>query len=245
MEIKQIVALIEKRKNELFELLGSLLKINSENFKTHGNEEEIARYIHSLCLEMGLESDLYSPLEIEGFEEHPDYMPGRNLGNRYNVTARLRGQEDIDELMLMGHTDTVEVGDISHWEKDPFSGEISDGKIWGRGASDDKYALATALFVIKLLKEQGFVPKRNLLFSAYCDEERGGSHGALAAVLKYPCPKIVNMDGSADQICNCSSGGQGIYYRFHTENTVDSARLGATALSVIMEEIEKFGISRE
>ena len=38
----------------------------------------------------------------------------------------------------------------------------------------------------QLLKEEGFTPKENLLFTAYCDEEKGGSHGALASVLKYP-----------------------------------------------------------
>ena len=244
MDTKHILKLIDERKEELFELLSSLVKINSENFRTHGNEEEIAKYIHSLCESLGLESELYSPLEIKDFEKHPDYLSGRNLENRYNVTVRLRGKENIDDLMLMGHSDTVEIGDVKNWDKDPLSGEICDGKIWGRGVSDDKYALATSLFIIKLLKEQGFVPKKNLLFTAYVDEERGGSHGALAAVLKYPCQRIVNMDCSEDQIWHCGSGGQGAYYTFHTLNTVDSAKLTATALPVVMEEIEKFGDRR-
>lgn len=244
MDIKQILNLIDERKEELFELFSSLIKINSENFKTYGNEEEIAKYIYQLCKNLNLETDMYSPLEIDNFENHPDYVAGRNLENRYNVTARWHGKDNADELMFMAHSDTVEVGNIESWQKDPFSGEISGGKIWGRGACDDKYALATMLFVIKLLKEQGFIPKKNVLFTAYVDEERGGSHGALASVLKYPCKKIVNLDGCEGQICNCSAGGQGIYYNYHTKNTVDSAKLATSVLPIIMEELEKFGERR-
>ena len=244
METKRIFNLIDERKEELFELLSSFVKINSENFEYKGNEEELAKEIHKICEGLGLESDLYSPLELEGFTEHPDYIEGRGLENRYNVTARWKGCENKDELMLMGHSDTVAIGELSYWDKEPLSGEISDGKIWGRGACDDKYALATIIFIIKLLKELGFEPKKNLLFSAYVDEEYGGSHGALAAVLKYPCPKIVNVDCKAGLIWHCGSGGQVVDYKFHTVDNVDSAKLGATAIPVIMEEIEKFGDRR-
>ena len=245
METKQIFNLIDERKNELFELLSSFVKINTENFWSSGNEENLAKHIHALCQEMGLESDMYSPLDIEGFENHPDYMQGRGLENRYNVTARWQGEENIDELMLMGHTDTVETGNPDDWEKPALSGEISDGKIWGRGVGDDKYALATVLFVIKLLKELGFKPKKNLLFTAYSDEEHGGSHGALAAVLKYPTPKIVNMDGAEDQIWHCGSGGGEMYYNYHVDGTVDNAKKAASALPIVLDEIEKFAENRQ
>lgn len=244
METEHIFKLIDERKDELFELLSSFVKINTENFWSYGNEEALAVHIHKLCIELGLESDLYSPLDIEGFENHPDYMQGRGLENRYNVTARWRGEEDIDELMLMGHSDTVEIGSLDAWEKPALSGEISDGKIFGRGAGDDKYALATSIFVIKLLKEIGFKPKKNLLFTAYSDEEHGGSHGALAAVLKYPAPRILNMDGGEDQVKHCGSGGGEVYYNYHVNNTVDSAKTAALALNVVIGEIDKFAEKR-
>ena len=240
MDIKFISEMIDKRKNELFDLLSSFIKINSENHRNSGNEEELARYIHKLCLELGLESDLYSPMDIEGFENHPDYIPEHNLENRYNLTATWKGIEDRNELMLMGHTDTVEIGDLANWKVDPLCGEIKDGKIYGRGACDDKYALATSIFVIKLLKEAGFTPKANLLFSAYVDEEYGGSHGALAAVLKYPCKSIVNMDGKEDQIWHCASGGQEVKYIYRTKEPADSAKNSAKAISIVLDTIEKF-----
>lgn len=244
MNTERLFALIDEHRDELFALLSSMVKINSEGFTTHGNEEAMARYVDTLCRELGLESDLYSPLDLPGFKDHPDYFGDRHLENRYNVTARGRGAEDIDELLLMGHSDTVKIGDLANWDGDPLSGAIKDGKIYGRGACDDKYALATALFLIKLLKAEGFTPKRNLIFSAYSDEEYGGSHGALASVLRTPCNRILNMDGRVDTIWNCASGGGEIYYRCHTEKTADSAKIPALAIPVIIEVLEEFAENR-
>lgn len=244
MEINTICKLIEERKDELFDMLSNLIKINSESFGEYGNEEECARYIHKLCLDLGLESDIYSPLDIEGFDKHPDYMPGRNLENRLNVVARWHGEENTDELMLMAHSDTVKIGDLANWKSDPLGGVIKDGKVFGRGACDDKYAIATILFIIKLLKEAGFEPKANMLFAAYSDEEYGGSHGALAAVTKYPCKRIVSADGRQDQIWHCGSGGGELKYIFHTKETVDSAKITAMAIPVVLEVVEKFAANR-
>ena len=240
MDIRKICKLIDDRQEELFELLGSMIKINSVNFESYGNEENMAQYIHGLCQELGLESSMYSPLELEGFTEHPDYLPGHGLENRYNVTARWRGKQDEDELMLMGHSDTVQIGDTTNWTVAPFGGEVQDGKIWGRGACDDKYALATALFVIKLLKEIGFEPKANLLFSAYVDEEYGGSHGALAAVLRDPCKRIVGMDGLENQIWHCGSGGQEAKYTYRVDGALDSAEVAARAIPVALDVMDEF-----
>jgi len=244
MEIKEICALIDERKEELFQILSNLIKINSENFSTHGNEAECAKYIYDLCKEMGLEADMYSPLDIEGFKEHPDYLEGRGLENRYNTVARLRGEEDIDEVMIMSHSDTVLIGDLANWKKDPLSGEIADGRIYGRGASDDKYGIATALFIMKLLKEKGVNLKKNLLFAAYSDEEYGGSHGAMAAVMKYPCNRIVSMDCADEELWHCGSGGGEAKYFFHIDGALDSAKQTAKGISVIMECMEKFARNR-
>jgi len=239
MEISKLCNMIEERKDELFSLLSTLIKINSESFGEYGNEEECAKYIYDLCKEIGLETDMYSPMDLDGFAEHSDYLPGRNLENRYNVVARFNGEINEDELMLMAHSDTVRIGDAANWDKDPLSGEIIDGKIYGRGACDDKYAIATALFIIKLLKEKGFKPKKNLLFAAYCDEEYGGSHGAMAAVMKYPAKSIVSMDGRDGQIWHCGSGGQEVKYFFHTKDVADSAKLAAKAIAIVVDTIEE------
>lgn len=244
MDLKTICDLIDNRQDELYQMLSQLVKINSENYGNGGNEEECARYIHKLCQEAGFESDLYSPLSLDGFSDHPDYLPGRNLENRYNVTAVWRGETDENEVMLMGHTDTVVFGDLANWKKHPLSGEIADGRIYGRGTTDDKYAIALSIFLMKVLKDAGFQPKKNLLFSAYSDEELGGSHGAMAAVMKYPTKRIINIDGVTGMLCHCASGGQVVVYRFHTKDVVDSAEPTAQGFPVVMEEMKKFGKNR-
>ena len=244
MDIQEIFLRIEERKQELFELLSSLVKVNSESFGTRGNEKALAEQIHRMCLDLGLESACYSPAALDHFADHPDYVPGRGLEERRNVTAVWRGAENRNALMIMAHTDTVQIGDPENWELAPLSGEIRSGRIYGRGAGDDKSGIAVMLFLTKLLKEAGFVPRQNLLLSAYCDEEYGGSHGALAAVLRDPSACYVNLDACEKQIAHCATGGGEMIYRFHSEKPVDSAGTVARALTVVMDEIDLFGKRR-
>lgn len=244
LTVSELCHEIDARKEELFETLCELIRIPSENDGAYGAEKEVAEELHRRFIALGLESELYSPMELEGFSSHPDYVEGHHLENRYNVTARYRGATNEDELLLMGHSDTVVAGDLNRWDFDPFEGFVKDGKIFGRGAGDDKYALATMLFLAKIFKDKGFLPQKNLLLNAYCDEERGGSHGALAAVLKHPCPSILNMDGRADTVWHCGSGGQEVKLFFHTEKTADSAIIVAQALPIVLEETERFGERR-
>ena len=99
--------LIHTRKEELYALLSSLIKINSENFSNYGNEEVCARYVEAFCQNLGLECDVFAPVDLDGFEAHPDYLPGRGLENRYNVVARYPGFQNEDELLLMAHTESL------------------------------------------------------------------------------------------------------------------------------------------
>lgn len=91
-------------------------------------------------------------------------------------------------IILMAHQDTVpiEPGTESQWTRDPFSGEIADGMVWGRGALDDKASLVSILEAAEGLLAQGFVPARTIYFAFGSDEERGGKQGAdaIAALLK-------------------------------------------------------------
>ena len=79
MDIQKVFRKIEEEKEELFQLLSSLVKIDSQNFSSYGKEKEICEYIHKYCEDLGLESAMYSPMELEGFENHPDYMPNHGL----------------------------------------------------------------------------------------------------------------------------------------------------------------------
>lgn len=244
MDLQQIFNMIDARKEELFQLLSSLVQIDSQNFSSHGKEKEICQYIQKLCLDMGLDSAMYSPMELEGFADHPDYMPGHGLEARYNVTAVWRGETDENALMLMAHSDTVQFGDPANWTFSPTSGEICDGRIYGRGSGDDKSGIAVMLFLTKLLKEAGFQPKKNLLLNAYCDEEYGGSHGALAAVLRDPCQRVANLDASENVVVHCATGGGEMKYRFHAKDPVDSSKSVARAFATVMDVLDIFAENR-
>lgn len=244
MELQSVFQLIEERKDEMFQLLSRLVQIDSQSFGSYGREKKIAEYIHGLCQELGLESSLYSPMDLEGFADHPDYMPGRNLEDRYNVTAVWKGEEDQNALMLMAHTDTVQFGDPANWELSPLSGAIKDGRIYGRGAGDDKSGIAVMLFLTKIMKEAGFRPKRNCLLNAYSDEEYGGSHGALAAVLRDPCQRVLNLDAATDMVVTCATGGGEMKFKFHCAEPVDSSWRVARALPVAMDVIDEFAQRR-
>ncbi len=245
MELKIICDLIDQHQDELYQMLSDMVKINSENNGKTGNEEECARFVHKLLEDAGFESDLYSPMSLEGFSEHPDYLPGKHLENRYNVTATWKGDVDENEVMLMAHTDTVVFGDLANWSRHPLSGDIENGCIYGRGATDDKYGIALSVFLMKLMRDAGFKPKKNLLFTAYVDEELGGSHGALAAVMKYPTKRIVNIDGGCEMLVPSATGGGVVIYRFHTKNTVDSAEPTAQGFPIVMAEMKKFFQARK
>ncbi len=83
-------------------------------------------------------------------------------------------------VVLMGHMDVVPVdeGTLDGWEAPPFSGAIKDGKIYGRGAMDDKINVIALLETAEILLAQGFQPNRTVYFAFGHDEEIGGEQGA-------------------------------------------------------------------
>jgi len=89
-----------------------------------GNESEISQLVHQQLLTLGVESTL------------DEFRP-----QRVNVLGRIRGAGKKAALVLSSHMDTVPVGTVP-WKRPPFSGDIDEGKLYGRGASDMKSALA-------------------------------------------------------------------------------------------------------
>ncbi len=237
--------IIERDKQELFEILSSLIKINSENFGAHGNETECAEFIGKWFKNIGYEAEVYSPLEVEGIENHPDYYPGRNLENRKNCTVLIPGKNHEKRLMIAAHHDTVEIGDPASWEFDPLCGDIRDGNIYGRGACDDKYGCAIAMFLIKKMKEQGIVLDYDLVFSAYCDEEHGGSNGALATCLKYPCDDCLNVDGLVGELWDSGCGGAELLFLASSKTSESNCSKALKGLNLFVRELEKFEVRRK
>src|SRR4051812_11514030 len=100
------------------------------------------------------------------------------VSGRPNLVARLRGRSDGPTLCLLGHVDTV-LADPDDWSVDPWSGELRDGCVWGRGALDMKSQVAAEIAAATLLAEEGWRPEAGeLMIVVTADEEAGAEHGA-------------------------------------------------------------------
>jgi carboxypeptidase PM20D1 len=88
----------------------------------------------------------------------------------------------LEPIVLMGHQDVVPVipGTEGDWSHAPFSGEIADGAVWGRGTLDDKINVVSVLESVEALLAGGFQPRRTIYLAFGHDEERGGTRGAKA-----------------------------------------------------------------
>jgi len=97
-----------------------------------------------------------------------------------NLLYAWKGKSSDRPLVLMSHQDVVPAE--GEWEHEPFSGDIADGKVWGRGASDTKCSVMAFFQAAEEMLAEGFVPPQDVYLSASCTEEWGGEG----------CPKLVS-----------------------------------------------------
>ncbi len=105
----------------------------------------------------------------------------REIVNGYSLLFTWPGEEPAAKpILLMAHQDVVPVapGTEKDWHADPFSGEMRDGFIWGRGSWDDKGNLMAILEAVESLAASGFKPRRTIYLAFGHDEENGGAEGA-------------------------------------------------------------------
>jgi acetylornithine deacetylase/succinyl-diaminopimelate desuccinylase-like protein len=124
--------------------------------------------------------------EIRNVQALEDYVAGVGLATRRyeaapgraSLVARIEGRErGAPSLLLMGHTDVVPANPAG-WRRDPFGGELVDGIVWGRGATDMLNLTATMAVAVRRLAASGFRPRGTLVYLAVADEEAGGTLGA-------------------------------------------------------------------
>ncbi|UTR09973.1 M20/M25/M40 family metallo-hydrolase [Evansella sp. LMS18] len=148
------------------QILQKLIQFNTTN--PPGHERACIEYIQSLLTEYGIESRLVSLDE-----------------NRPNLIARLLGEGDAPPLMLYGHVDVVTT-ENQDWSHDPFSGDIIDGYIWGRGALDMKSGVAMMIAAFLQAKAEKTPLPGDLLLVILSDEENGGNYGAKYLTEEHP-----------------------------------------------------------
>lgn len=147
---------IEAMREEIVETLRALIRIPSIT----GDEARIGGHVAELCRAMGLEVEI---VEAE---------PGRP-----NVVARWDSGRPGPHLLLNDHLDMVPPGPLEYWTHPPFAAEVSDGRVYGRGAIDTKSGVTTILMAVKAARETGLAIRGRLTLIFSCDEEVGGALG--------------------------------------------------------------------
>jgi acetylornithine deacetylase/succinyl-diaminopimelate desuccinylase-like protein len=171
-------------REEATSLLQALIRVDTVN--PPGNETRAAAVLRDYLQRNGVECRLIA--------REPE---------RANVVARLPGG-DGPSLAFLCHTDTV-LADPAEWARDPWSGDLVDGEIWGRGALDMKGHVAAAAVAFASLAREGFTPAGDLLLVATADEEvgEGETFGLAWLVATHPdsvrCDYAVN-EGGGDRL---------------------------------------------
>lgn len=98
-------------------------------------------------------------------------------GTMPNLIARI-GNDDGPELCFNAHVDVVPTGERSAWTHDPFAAELVEGRIYGRGAGDDKASVTAQVMAGIALARSGALLKGRLVVNEVADEEVAGIHGA-------------------------------------------------------------------
>jgi acetylornithine deacetylase/succinyl-diaminopimelate desuccinylase-like protein len=170
----------EELERRTTELLRQLIRFNTVN--PPGNEQAVQEFLKERLEGVGFECELLSAVE-----------------GRPNQVARLRGRSEGPRLAYLGHVDTV-LADPESWSVDPWSGDLRDGCVWGRGALDMKSQVAAEVAAVTALAEEGWRPEAGeLMLVLTADEEAGATHGAKWLCEEVPekvrCDLVVNEGG--------------------------------------------------
>ncbi|MFE0346392.1 M20/M25/M40 family metallo-hydrolase [Streptomyces griseoluteus] len=157
--------------DEVVDLCRELIRFDTSNYGDHSGpgERAAAEYVAGKLAEVGLEPKI--------FESHP---------GRASTVARIEGEDPSrPALLIHGHLDVVPAN-ADDWTHDPFSGEVADGCVWGRGAVDMKDMDAMTLAVVRDRLRSGRKPPRDIVVAFLADEEAGGTYGARYLVDNHP-----------------------------------------------------------
>ncbi|MCK1815505.1 M20/M25/M40 family metallo-hydrolase [Streptomyces sp. XM4011] len=153
----------QRAEQEVVDLCRDLIRIDTSNYGDHSGpgERVAAEFVAGQLAEVGLDPQI--------IESHP---------GRASVVARMEGEDSSrPALLIHGHTDVVPAN-AEDWTHHPFSGEIADGCVWGRGAVDMKDMDAMTLAVVRERMRSGRKPPRDVVLAFLADEEAGGVYGA-------------------------------------------------------------------
>lgn len=158
--------------SEVVEIVRDLIRIDTSNYGDDSGPGEAlaAEYVEAKLKEVGIDAHRYETTSAK----------------RQGVNARIPGKNpDRPALLLHGHLDVVPA-QAKDWTFDPFSAEIHDGMIWGRGAVDMKDGDGILLAMVRSWARNGVMPDRDIILDFLPDEEAGSEHGSVWLVQNHP-----------------------------------------------------------
>ena len=193
---------INDNKDEIIAFVQKLVRTPS----LANQESDVQHIIHEKLNSIGLSSKII-PVIFSELEHHPAFNDdGFSPDSRINVTALWQGNNKAKSLILNGHVDVVPTGPEKLWNDDPFSGNIVDGKIYGRGSCDMKAGLSSGLFAIYILKNLGFSPDGDIIFQSVVGEESGGCGTLTNIVRGYHADAAIILEPTSLKLSPIQSG---------------------------------------
>lgn len=207
----------------LLAVLIIILLIRTNEFKVKGNsgqtielnynadETEAARKLSEAVKVKTVSNSDYSKTDWNEFKRYQQLMEElfplvhstmeKEIINGYSLLYRWKGRNDSKKpILITAHMDVVPVepGTEKDWAYGPFSGEIKEGYVWGRGTLDTKIHMITSLEAAENLIKEGFVPEGDIYFAYGHDEEVGGPQGA-SKIVEYLKEKNIYFDFLIDE----------------------------------------------
>lgn len=202
--------------DSLIQTLCNLIRIPSCSHADGGEESAAQAYVEARMREAGARVTTFDAADVEGFLQHPLCCgPQRNYRNRPTVLGEI-GPADAPALLVLAHSDTVSINNEPElWKVTrPFEPRVHEGRVYGRGAGDDKWGVAT---LIQLILE--FAPLRErlakrVIFASTIDEENGVGNGLLLLHLAgIKAQKALYLDGCNKVPAAGNLGGSNLYLR--------------------------------
>lgn len=211
--VERVLRQIDHDRQDIIAFEQALIRHPSET----GQEQACQAFLADWLRQAGYRVDVFTPDDVAEGRDFRGQPLKASYRERPNVVAVQPGAGGGRSLLLMSHVDTVPIGPLENWTMPPTGGEIRDGKIYGRGAQDDKEGIVAQTFAVECIRRAGLRLKGDVILCSVVDEEGGGSMGSWASLARgYRADAGLYLDGLEMKIHPANLGWSGATIRIQT-----------------------------